>query len=516
MLNLCKATRNLEPAVWFPRHGPMVEDFQRAGIECLNTVDVLRDPARTRDRFSLMHIHCGGHEAAAYRVARRIGISTLTTLHTAASLPELEGPLICVAPHVATIQDPYNRVRVIQNAVDPTEFTPGPSRSDDRIVVMRVCRPDRCAPYFWDAMRAVLQRHPEAELWIVGEAGVSDSSIRFFGSRGDVPDLLRQADIFAYAPLPDIGAHDLCVLEAMSAGVPPVITDAPCVHDSVRHLHDGIVVPFGNTERFAAAVERLIEEPTLRSSLAVNARRTAEERFSLDRLAADYLHAYDDALQARPDPAAAIRRNVRAFVIERTRIERFEKNLVLLYDTLAATAMAGHYWVIGGLLLGWAREGQVLRHDSSDADFALLMQDCPAFLKTFRALAGAGFESLARYVDNRGIAVEYSFRKDGTRFDFFLQEPVGENFRCTYFGMSPTLDQARPIQLVSLIPRYGLAAMEFLGRSWLKPDDHEAFLTAEYGDWRKPNPAFDHRSESPSLFEISWWLKPDHAPFEMR
>jgi glycosyltransferase involved in cell wall biosynthesis len=522
VLNLCKATRSLKPAVWFPRDGPIIDEFRRAGIDCLSTRDVVGRPGATREQFSLLHIHCGAYEPAAHRAARSLGIPSLATLHTHISLPELDCPLVCVAPHTAAIQDPLNRVRVIPNAVDTAEFAPGPPAVREKIVIMRVCRPGRCAPWFWDAMRRVLDRHANTELWIVGEKGRSDqelggcgSAVRFFGMRADVADLLRQADIFAYAPFPDSGSHDLCVLEAMASGVPPVVTDVDSVRQSVRHLQDGILVPFGDVEGFAAALDRLIEDHALRLSLAQNARASAEQRFGLDRMASDYSLAYHDALHAPPpEPADVIRRNVRAFVANRMRIASFEKNLVLLHDTLAATPMAERYWVIGGLLIGWAREGRVLPHDCQDGDFGLLQEDREAFLKAIPILTAAGFEPLARYLDNRGIPVEYAFTKDGARFDFFLHEPAGDHIRCIFFGASPGPKDPRPIEMISQVPRYGLAPMDFLGRRWRKPDDHEAFLAAEYGEWRARKPAFDHRSDDRSVIVVNWWTNSSSCEFE--
>ncbi len=48
----------------------------------------------------------------------------------------------------------------------------------------------------------------------------------------------------------------------------------------------------------------------------------------------------------------------------------FVADLQLLNDTLAAHGLAQSYWLWGGVLLGWAREGAPLAHDR-DADFAL-------------------------------------------------------------------------------------------------------------------------------------------------
>lgn len=514
VLNLCKATRSLEPAVWFPRPGPVMQEFRGAGIPCLETRSVLAQPEITRSRFSLLHIHCGTYEPVAHRAARRLGIPSIATLHSHVSLPELDCPLVCVAPHTAAIQDPLNRVRVIQNAVDTAEFSPAPQAARDRIVIMRVCRPDRCAPWFLDAMHRVLDRHPDAELWIVGEDGPSAGNVRFLGPSNDVRNLLRLADIFAYAPLPDSGSHDLCVLEAMATGIPAVVTDVPAVQQSVQHLKQGILVPFGDIDGFADAVERLIQDAVLRAKLAHNARATAESRFSLDRLAADYRRAYTDAIEVPPPkPADMVRRRVREAVAGRLRIASFENELVLLNDTLARSPLAGRYWVIGGLLIGWARQGGILPHDCQDADFGLLAEDRELFLATIPLLVAAGFAPFARYIDNRGVAVEHSFLKQGMRFDFFFHEPAGENLRSTFFGISPAPNRPEPIELICEVPRYHLAPMQFLGRTWLKPDDHDAFLTAEYGNWRASDPAFDHRSDDRSVILINWWNNASRTRF---
>ena len=56
-------------------------------------------------------------------------------------------------------------------------------------------------------------------------------------------------------------------------------------------------------------------------------------------------------------------------------VELFAADLRDLHDALERTDLRGHYWVWSGLLLGWAREGAVLPHDSLDADFAVTDDD---------------------------------------------------------------------------------------------------------------------------------------------
>jgi len=47
--------------------------------------------------------------------------------------------------------------------------------------------------------------------------------------------------------------------------------------------------------------------------------------------------------------------------------------------------------------------------------------------------------------------------------------------------------------------------MEFLERTWLKPADHEVFLTAIYGDWRTPNPDYDYVEDEKSIIAKYEW-----------
>ena len=52
-----------------------------------------------------------------------------------------------------------------------------------------------------------------------------------------------------------------------------------------------------------------------------------------------------------------------------------EDNLRLLHDVLARTPIAGRYWLFGGLLLSAVREGEIMLHDTKDADWGFLAAD---------------------------------------------------------------------------------------------------------------------------------------------
>jgi len=198
-----------------------------------------------------------------------------------------------------------------------------------------------------------------------------------------------------------------------------------------------------------------------------------------------------------------VKQSVRAFVAQRAQIARFQKDLVLLHDVLESTQLAGRYWVIGGLLIGWAREGRILTHDSHDADFGYLRQDRERFVEAIPRIIAAGFEAFHRFVNNDGVAVEYRFRKDAAMFDFFEHEESAAGLSYTFFGNF--WQQGVRKEMVSRVPSYGLAPMNFLGRTWLKPADHEGYLTSIFGDWQVPNPDYDYKTDDLSIVSSQPW-----------
>ena len=167
--------------------------------------------------------------------------------------------------------------------------------------------------------------------------------------------------------------------------------------------------------------------------------------------------------------------------------------LVRINDTLAKTPVHNKYWLCGGAVLGWAREGALLKHDP-DIDFHIWKDDVPALLQSIPALKSAGFEPVQKWVNPAGEITIYVFSYRKAKFEFFVSTEVNGNMQCNiYHGHEPTY------QTTCETPGCELDEFEFYGRTWLKPKNHEQYLTALYGDWKKPNKNFKHETESPSV-----------------
>jgi hypothetical protein len=182
------------------------------------------------------------------------------------------------------------------------------------------------------------------------------------------------------------------------------------------------------------------------------------------------------------------------------RRQQMAANLRVLNDVLARTPLAGRTWMFGGLLLGLVREGGLMLHDCSDADFALLAEDEAQLEASFDALAEAGFEHVHRFPGLAGEATEHSFRRAGAKFDFFLLHVRDDRFAYSNYGHA----SGRGVKNHCEIPAQPLEDVRFLDRSWLKVRDHDAELTALYGDWRTPNPLWNYM-QGPAIVEREPW-----------
>ena len=97
--------------------------------------------------------------------------------------------------------------------------------------------------------------------------------------------------------------------------------------------------------------------------------------------------------------------------------ELFASDLRDLHDALESTELRGHYWVWGGLLLGWARDGAILPHDSLDADFAVADDDFQRLINAVPAIVEAGFKCDRYFANNDGYVTEITVMRRGARFN---------------------------------------------------------------------------------------------------
>ncbi|HET6585914.1 MAG TPA: glycosyltransferase [Nannocystaceae bacterium] len=128
------------------------------------------------------------------------------------------------------------------------------------------------------------------------------SSVRWLGSRPDIPELLAAAD-FAISASHHEGSSN-AVLEAMAAGRPVVATAVGGTPEAVTSGVHGLLVPPRDPPSFGRALAQMAGDPAIRARMGSAAARRIEHDFSLPACVARYLALYDSVLSDRPLPAS--------------------------------------------------------------------------------------------------------------------------------------------------------------------------------------------------------------------
>ncbi len=120
--------------------------------------------------------------------------------------------------------------------------------------------------------------------------------VRFVGSIPDVdlPRYYRMADIQVFPSTSRAEAFGLVALEGAASGIPCVASDLPGVRSVVLDGSTGLLVPPGDVEALARALQSLIEHVDVREQLGASARKRAEAEFAWDPLMAKLEHIYHE------------------------------------------------------------------------------------------------------------------------------------------------------------------------------------------------------------------------------
>lgn len=135
----------------------------------------------------------------------------------------------------------------------------------------------------------------------VKELGL-DGRFEFIGERSDIAVMMRQMDVFV------ISSHregsTTTAIEAMASSLPVVATNVGAVGEVVADGETGLLVQPGDPAALAAAVEALVEDEQLRTSLAVAGRKRFDDQFALPRALAKRALVYRRAASRRHDRGA--------------------------------------------------------------------------------------------------------------------------------------------------------------------------------------------------------------------
>lgn len=195
-----------------------------------------------------------------------------------------------------------SRLTVIGSGVDVTRFHDREARAEARrraglpadgplVGIVAALRPEKNHELFLRAARAVIGRRPDTRFFIAGDgperANVErlrrelglEPHVLMLGSRPDVPDLMRAADVIALSSHAVVETLPLTLLEAAACGTPSVATRVGSVADVIEEGGTGYLVAPGDVTGLSERLLRLVADPVLRAAMGDAARRRAEAEF---------------------------------------------------------------------------------------------------------------------------------------------------------------------------------------------------------------------------------------------
>jgi polysaccharide biosynthesis protein PslH len=196
---------------------------------------------------------------------------------------------------------PSARFTVIPNGVDVDYFRAMPPVAGRKVVFAgrldQYSNRDAIRYFTTEVWPRVRQRFPDATLDILGanpaedlvELARQDRTISVHGFVPDVRPFFEQAAL-AVCPIRDGGGTRVKILDNLSMGKPIVSTTIGIEGIDVTPGRDLLIAD--SPEVFEAQIARIFEDEALRASLATNARKFAEAKYSWDGIVRKLLETY--------------------------------------------------------------------------------------------------------------------------------------------------------------------------------------------------------------------------------
>jgi N,N'-diacetylbacillosaminyl-diphospho-undecaprenol alpha-1,3-N-acetylgalactosaminyltransferase len=110
----------------------------------------------------------------------------------------------------------------------------------------------------------------------------SKANLQWLGFRSDIESLIGLCDVAVLPSYYREGGYPRALLEPMAMGKPVVAADTTDCRGPVDHGVTGYLVPPRDSRALAAAIAKLVEDPSLRKTFGANARQRIESEFDED------------------------------------------------------------------------------------------------------------------------------------------------------------------------------------------------------------------------------------------
>lgn len=191
----------------------------------------------------------------------------------------------------------------IYNGIHLDKYTPANNNSSGLFTILCVARlvEKKGLPILVKACHRLKESSIKFQCWIVGkgrirpqlEALIKELDLKDYvkllgpHTQGEVLERYRKADLFVLpcvvAPNGNQDGLPVSIIEALACGLPVVTTPIAGISEVIKEFQNGILVPPGDVQGLADAIETMIREKELYEKLKANARTSVVDQFDLEK-----------------------------------------------------------------------------------------------------------------------------------------------------------------------------------------------------------------------------------------
>ncbi len=285
-----------------------------------------------RERIDIIHARSRVPAWLAYLASRRSDCDFITTCHGYYSKQFFSrvmgwGKRVIVISHsigrrmIDDFHVPPERIRLIHRGVDLSQYLfqadkyLKPPADKFRIVNIGRITPIKGHKEFIQGIHLVSKQIPNVEAWIVGapdrgkeeywnelrllvdRIGVKNH-VKFLGTRRDIPDLLKEADLLVLSSkIPE--GFGRVLIEAGAVGTAVLASRIGGILDIIDEGKNGLLYFPLNVEEMAKAMTQLLRNRKMCHEFALRLREKVEREFALDRMVEKTVQVYQETRQEK-------------------------------------------------------------------------------------------------------------------------------------------------------------------------------------------------------------------------
>lgn len=175
--------------------------------------------------------------------------------------------------------------------------------SEKAVMTVGNLEPRKSHELFIRAADILMSNRDDLRFFLIGEGHLrsalaneigrtkAPSKIEMLGQRHDVPRLLTACDVYVRPGVVE-GFAGITVLEAQALEIPVVSFETKDVKLAIEDGLTGMLVPRGDVERLAVAIEDIVDDPALARRLGESGRRHVQNHYSIHSITESLLDLY--------------------------------------------------------------------------------------------------------------------------------------------------------------------------------------------------------------------------------